>query len=89
MSFEAVKSVLAKGGQHLGDLIWWTLAEARISRSDLESIWAGAQLAPELLPEPPTAEKAIKLAARTPRSVSATASCVSASKTRPRSSLPS
>jgi hypothetical protein len=40
-------------------LIWWTLAEAT-----LESIWAGAHLAPEFLPDPPTAEKALKAAVR-------------------------
>ncbi len=31
MSFAQLKSVLATGGQHLGDVIWWTLAEARIT----------------------------------------------------------
>ena len=45
-------------------MIWWTLAEARIDRSTLENIWAGAQLAPEYLPDPPTAEKALKSAVR-------------------------
>lgn len=64
MTHDKLKSVLAKGGQHLGDLIWWTLAEARIDRSTLEKIWAGAQLAPEHLPDPPTAEKALKAAVR-------------------------
>jgi hypothetical protein len=64
MTHDKLKSVLAKGGHHLGDLIWWTLAEARIDRSTLEKIWAGAQLAPEHLPDPPTAEKALKSAVR-------------------------
>jgi hypothetical protein len=64
MTHDKLKSVLAKGGQHLGDLIWWTLAEARIDRATLERIWAGAQLAPEYLPDPPTAEKALKAAVR-------------------------
>ena len=64
MSFDAVKSALAHGGQHLGDLIWWTLAEAKIDSSALESIWTGAQLLPSFLPDPPTAEKAFKTAAR-------------------------
>ncbi len=40
MTFDKLTSVLANGGQHLGDLIWWTLAEARIDRSTLERIWA-------------------------------------------------
>ncbi|HYD55082.1 MAG TPA: hypothetical protein VEA99_20775, partial [Gemmatimonadaceae bacterium] len=64
MTFDKLTSALNLGGQHLGDLIWWTLAEARIDRSTLENIWAGAQLAPELLPDPPTAEKALKAAVR-------------------------
>jgi hypothetical protein len=64
VSLEHLKSVLSKGGEHLGDLIWWTLAEARIDRSALEKIWTDAQLAPEFLPDPPTAEKALKAAVR-------------------------
>jgi len=64
MTLDKLTSALNKGGQHLGDLIWWTLAEARIDRSTLENIWSGAQLAPEYLPDPPTAEKALKSAVR-------------------------
>jgi hypothetical protein len=64
MTFEKLTSALNQGGHHLGDLVWWTLAEARIDRSTLENIWAGAQLAPEHLPDPPTAEKALKAAVR-------------------------
>jgi len=64
MTLDKLTSALNKGGQHLGDLIWWTLAEARIDRSTLENIWTGAQLAPEYLPDPPTAEKALKSAVR-------------------------
>jgi hypothetical protein len=64
MTIDKITTVLNKGGQHLGDLIWWTLAEARIDRSTLEKVWAGAQLAPEHLPDPPTAEKALKAAVR-------------------------
>lgn len=64
MTHEKLTSVLNQGGQHLGDLIWWTLAEARIDRSTLEKIWSDAQLTPEYLPDAPTAEKAFKTAAR-------------------------
>ncbi|GMU61117.1 MAG: hypothetical protein AMXMBFR34_28800 [Myxococcaceae bacterium] len=56
--------VLATGGTHLGDLCFWTLAEASIVRSDLESKWKTTGLPKELLPEPPTVEKAFKLAVR-------------------------
>ena len=64
MTHDKLISVLNKGGQHLGDLIWWTLSDAKIDRSTLENIWTGAQLAPEYLPDPPTAEKALKAAVR-------------------------
>jgi hypothetical protein len=61
---EKLKSVLAVGGAHLGDLLWWTLSDAAIDRPDLEVHWAAAGLATELLPEAPTAEKALKTAVR-------------------------
>jgi hypothetical protein len=64
MTLDKITSVLATGGQHLGDIVYWTLAEARIDRSTLENVWASAQLSPGFLPEPPTAEKALKAAAR-------------------------
>lgn len=64
MSLQTIQHALRTGGDHLGDIIYWTLTEARISRASLESIWAAAQLAPEYLPEPPTAEKALKSAVR-------------------------
>jgi hypothetical protein len=64
VTFDRITSVLQQGGQHLGDQIWWTLAEARIDRSTLENIWAAAQLAPAHLPDAPTAEKAFKAAVR-------------------------
>ena len=64
MTLEKLKFALKTGGNHLGDLVWWTLAEARIERSTLGNIWSGAQLAPEYLPDPPTAEKALKSAVR-------------------------
>ena len=64
MTHDKLITVLNKGGQHLGDLIWWTLSDAKIDRSTLENIWTGAHLAPEYLPDPPTAEKALKAAVR-------------------------
>lgn len=57
-------SVLAKGGTHLGDLCWWSLADASIDRQSLESKWKATSLPMDLLPEPPTVERAFKLAAR-------------------------
>ena len=63
-ALERIKSNLNTGGPHLGDLIWWGLADARVSRATLKQVWAGAGLDPAHLPEPPTPEKAMKLAAR-------------------------
>src|SRR4051812_23570413 len=64
MSIDPIKRALAKGGEHLGDLVFWSLSDARIDRAQLESIWAGAQLDAGLLPDPPSADKAVKLAVR-------------------------
>ncbi len=64
MTIDSLINVLATGGQHLGDLVWWTLAEAQIDRTTLEAKWAPTGLPAELLPEPPTLEKAFKLAIR-------------------------
>jgi nucleotide-binding universal stress UspA family protein len=57
-------SVLATGGTHLGDLCFWSLADATVVRSELESKWKSSGLPHQLLPEPPTVEKAFKLAVR-------------------------
>jgi len=59
-----VAAALNTAGEHLGDLVWWNLADARIPRHVLERVWTGAGLDLALLPEPPSAEKAFKTAAR-------------------------
>ncbi len=64
MNLFGLKSVLAKGGNHLGDLVFWTLADARVDREQLERVWREAKLDVSLLPEEPTAERALKLAVR-------------------------
>lgn len=64
MNMQRLKSVLSTGGAHLGDIAFWALADARIARSDLETVWTSAGLGLELLPDPPTAERALKLAVR-------------------------
>lgn len=64
-ALEQIKATFARGGGvHLGDIIYWTLSEARVSRSNLESLWSIAGLESGHLPEPPTVEKTIKAAAR-------------------------
>ena len=65
MSLDLIKNALAgKGGEHLGDLIFWSLSDARVERVALEPLWASAGLDAALLPDAPTAEKALKLAVR-------------------------
>lgn len=63
-ALQNLTAVLAKGGAHLGDIVFWMLAEATTDRQSLESKWKAAQLPMELLPEPPTVTKSFKLAVR-------------------------
>ncbi len=46
------------GGQPLGDLLWWELANASVSRPDLTKLWVQGGLPIELLPDEPTAGSA-------------------------------
>jgi len=64
MSLSLIRSHLQTAGEHLGDMLWWTLEDARIGRDRLEEVWQGAGLAASLLPEPPTPEKALRTAVR-------------------------
>lgn len=63
-AMELIRNTLADGEEHLGDLIWWTLADVRIDREQLVALWTEAGLEASLLPEEPSAERALKLAAR-------------------------
>jgi hypothetical protein len=64
MSLSLIRSHLHTAGEHLGDMLWWTLEDARISRNRLEEVWSAAGLPTSLLPEPPTPEKALRTAVR-------------------------
>lgn len=64
MSIEKIKTALETGGNHLGDIVFWSLQDARINREMLKAKWAAAGLDEVFLPEEPTAEKAFRLAAR-------------------------
>jgi hypothetical protein len=57
-----IKNTLSEGQDHLGDLVWWSLSDARIDRASLTAIWTDAGLPAELLPEEPNAERAFKTA---------------------------
>jgi hypothetical protein len=64
MSLSTITKHLQTAGEHVGDLLWWTLEDARVNRRRLETVWANAGLSPDHLPEPPTPEKALKTAVR-------------------------
>jgi hypothetical protein len=64
MSLSIIRQHLQTAGDHVGDLLWWTLEDARVTRTKLEAVWNDAGLSPAFLPEPPTAEKALKTAVR-------------------------
>jgi len=67
MALDSLKEIrfhTESSGRHLGDITWWTLADARIGRSHLESVWHSAGLPASHLPEPPTPEKALRTAVR-------------------------
>jgi hypothetical protein len=64
MSFEKRKSVLSTTGEHLGDLVRWALSDAAIDHATLEAKWTTAGLFLDLLPEAPTAQKALKTVVR-------------------------
>jgi hypothetical protein len=64
MNLQRLRTVLGKGSQHLGDIVFWQLADARVDRATLESLWRDAGLEAALLPEEPTAERALKQAVR-------------------------
>jgi len=59
MNLQRLRSVLGKDTQHLGDIVFWQLADARVDRATLESGFDAA-----LLPEEPTTERALKQAVR-------------------------
>ena len=59
-----IRSHTQTNGKHIGDLLWWTLADAEIARAQLEAIWSAEGLSADDLPEVPTPEKALRTAIR-------------------------
>ena len=53
-----------RGGEPLGDLLWWELVNATVPRPMLQKFWVQSALPTELLPEPPSTEKTFKIAAK-------------------------
>lgn len=64
MTLSEIQRHLQTAGEHVGDLLWWTLEDARITRANLVALWTEAGLSSSFLPEPPTPEKALKTAVR-------------------------
>lgn len=64
MDLAELRRLTSTPGPHVGDLLWWSLEDARIRRPALETAWSNAGLSSSLLPEHPTAEKALKTAVR-------------------------
>ncbi len=63
-TLKLIESAISRGSHHLGDIVWWSLSDARINRDDLIRIWARESLPRELLPEEPSTERAFKSAIR-------------------------
>lgn len=61
---DALKLALSQAGQHIGDLVWWELSDAKTERQVLETLWANAGLPQDLLPEKPEPRKAMRNAAK-------------------------
>jgi hypothetical protein len=64
MQIDKLKTFLAAGERHLGDLCFHALESAEIERTTLEQLWSSAGLSTTLLPDAPSPEKAIKLAVK-------------------------
>lgn len=54
----------SKAGEHVGDLIWWSMEEVAVEASAFGSAWTSAKLDPAWLPEQPTAKRALTDAGR-------------------------
>lgn len=61
---ELIRSALTRETPHLGDVVWWQLADARTSCAYFERVWRDAGLPREHLPEPPSSERSLRVAAR-------------------------
>jgi len=64
MSVAEIKEAVGRGDEHLGDMVWWTIREARIARALLLDTWKQEGLPEALLPEEPSPEKALGTAVR-------------------------
>jgi hypothetical protein len=63
-ALELIRNTLVRDTPHLGDIVWWTLADARTPRADLERVWRDAGLPAEYLPESPSSDRSLKVAMR-------------------------
>jgi hypothetical protein len=63
-AIELIRNTLVRDTPHLGDIVWWTLADARTPRADLERVWQGAGLPVEYLPDMASSDRSLKVAMR-------------------------
>lgn len=61
---ELIRSALTRETPHLGDVVWWELTDARTSCTSLEKVWRDAGLPAKHLPDPPSSERSLRVAAR-------------------------
>ncbi len=57
-----IAKLTASNGEHVGDILWWSLAEARVPVAKLAALWRAEGMDIGLLPEVPSNEKAMKVA---------------------------
>jgi hypothetical protein len=63
-TLELIRNTLARETPKLGEIVWWSLADARTPRADLERVWREASLPAEHLPELPSSDRSLRVAAR-------------------------
>jgi hypothetical protein len=61
---ELIRTALTRETPKLGDVVWWELTDARTSCAQLEQVWREAGLAADHLPDPPSSERSLRVAAR-------------------------
>ena len=88
MTLDKLISVLNKGGQHLGDLIWWTLARPASTGPPWRTSGPAPSSRRSTCPTRPRRRRRSRPPSGKPPSASPTGSSGSARRTRPRSSSP-
>jgi hypothetical protein len=59
---QIVSDAMNKGGNLLGHMLWWTLADVRVDATAFKAAWTNAGLTEKYLPETPGADRALRIA---------------------------